>query len=78
MEQRDGQSYDRDHSGGPLSVEAPASGEGVRATVKTSAKSIPFLLFRMKASLNDRRPGFREELEKIIAEVEEENRSKSL
>ena len=51
--------------------------EGVRATVKRSAKSIPFLLFRMKSSLNDQRLGFREELEKIIAEVEEENRSRS-
>ena len=50
--------------------------EGVRATVRASAISTPFLLFRMKASLDSRRPGFREELEKIIAEVEEENRSK--
>ncbi len=46
--------------------------EGVRATVKTAAQSTPFLLFRMKAMLGDGRPEFREELEKIIAEVEEE------
>lgn len=46
--------------------------EGVRATVKNSAKAFPFLLFRMKTNLNDRRPGFRDELEEIIAEIDEE------
>ena len=46
--------------------------EDVRATVKTSAKAFPFLLFRMKAGLNDQRPEFREEIKKLIAEVEAE------
>ena len=49
--------------------------EGVRANVKASTKSNPFLLYRMKASLDGQRPGFRAELEKIIAEVEDEVRS---
>jgi len=48
--------------------------ESVREAVKGAAKTFPFFLFRMKASLNERRPEFRKELEKIIAEIDEEAR----
>jgi len=48
--------------------------ESVRDAVKSAAKTFPFFLFRMKASLYDLRPEFRKELEKIIAEIDEEAR----
>ena len=48
--------------------------ESVREAVKGAAKGFPFFLFRMKATLNQRRPEFRKELEKIIAEIDEEAR----
>ena len=46
--------------------------EGVREALKGAAKKFPFFLYRMKVSLNQRRPEFRKELEKMIAEVEKE------
>jgi hypothetical protein len=52
--------------------------EGVRTTVKAAAQTTPFLLYRIKATMNERRAGFRDALEEIVAEIEAEARSESL